>query len=347
METIPKIYLAYGAILFGFVMLVWSADRFVAGAAAIAKNLGVTPMVIGLTIVSFGTSAPEVLVSVNASLNQTGDLAIGNAIGSNIANIALVLAVTTLICRIPVNKHLLTDELPALMLVSILAGFFLWDYKIGNMEGWTLLLLVIPVMFYLVYRKKQELSHDELAEGEMMSEDDIPELSKAMALFWFVLGLVVLIISSRILVWGGETTAIHFGVSTLVIGLTIIAVGTSLPELAASLASALKGHHDIALGNIVGSNIFNLAVVMALPGVIYPIGMEEQVLYRDYLFMMGCTIFLAIVVIYSLYRSKKTTINSSNSKKDMSKTLPSIGWISGAILLLAYVGYYFVLFTQN
>lgn len=357
MNNIPDIYLAYVAIAIGFVGLVWSADRFVIGAASIATNLGVTPIVIGLTIVSLGTSAPEILVSINASLSGAGDLAVGNALGSNIANIGLVLGVTLLITRITVQKHLLIDELPTLLIISILAGIFLFDARISQAEGWILLLLLPVVLVYVIYRKKHELATTDLNENDIVNPDDIPELSPAMSYFWFAIGLALLIVSSKILVWGGETTAVHFGVSPLIIGLTVIAVGTSLPELAASVMSAIKGHHDIALGNIIGSNIFNLLAVMSLPGIINPQTMDASVFSRDYMFMLGFTVLVFVSVFAALtLRARKIKAAStpipSIAPATQGQTTPqstspaSIGKITGMILIIIYILYYVILFVR-
>jgi len=329
LSSISTIYLAYICIFIGFIGLIWSADRFVAGAAAMAKSFGVTPMIIGLTIVSLGTSAPEVLVAINASLAQSGDLAIGNALGSNIANIALVLAITALIARIPIQKNILIDELPVLILVTLLSGFVLYDAKVSMFEGWLLAFMLIPTILYLIYRKKKEMSPEELA-----SEDDIPDMTMKSAILWFFIGLGLLIGSSKILVWGGETTAQHFGVSPLIIGLTVIAVGTSLPELAASIMSALKGHHDIALGNIIGSNIFNILAVMAVPGIIYPTVMDESVFSRDYISMFTITVLLLILMAISLVKHR-------HSDK------AGIGRAAGLVLLASYIGYYVLLFQSS
>ncbi len=327
-ESIPLIYVAAIAILVGFVGLIWSADRFVAGAAAFALNSGLTPMIIGLTVVSFGTSAPEILVSLNASISGAGDIAIGNAIGSNIANVALVLAVTALVARIPIQRHILADELPILLAVTFLSGLFLYDAKLSSIEGWILLLLLVPLMLYLIWRKQKSLDPVEQSEQE-----DIQTMTTGAAIFWFGLGLIILILSSRVLVWGAQTTAEHFSVSPLIIGLTIIAIGTSLPELAASIASALKGHHDIALGNIIGSNIFNLLAVMSLPGIISPLSYDREVFNRDYLTMAGVTSFLAIAIFLSFASSK------SNKKY--------IGRGTGSLLLVCYGAYLYVLFLAS
>ncbi len=327
LETIPTISLAYVAILTGFVGLIWSADKFVLGSASIARNFGLSPLLVGLTIVSLGTSAPEVVVSISASQKGAGDLAIGNAIGSNIANIGLVLAVTMLVAKIPVQTHILRDEMPVLLFVTAIAGLFLFDAELVNWEGWALLLLIFPVIWYLIRCKKKDLTSSEIAE-----ESDFEPIPTKSAIIWFVIGLALLILASEILVWGAKTTAIHYGVSPLIIGLTVIAIGTSLPELAASVASALKGHHDIALGNIVGSNIFNLLAVMSIPGIIHPPILESSIFFRDYLVMLGLTFILVAAILISL------------NGKGETKTL---GPIIGSVLLLCYIGYYILLFTTQ
>ena len=321
-DSFPPIAVAFAAILAGFAGLVWSADRFVAGAAAIAKSFGVTPLVIGLTIVSFGTSAPEVMVSINASIRNAGQLAVGNAIGSNIANIALVLGVTLLVSAVPLRKHIIRHELPVLLLVTAVAGALLFDRSLARWESTLFLAALTPVVFYLVKSKRAELTSAEIAE----ELDDVPGMPRRRALLWFAVGLVILILSADILVWGAKTTAESFGVSQLVIGLTVIAVGTSLPELAASVMSALRGHHDIAVGNIIGSNIFNLMAVMAIPGVIRPLPLDDAIFYRDYLAMLGVTLLLALTIAAKLLFTK-------------SAAGPHMGRVIGAILLILYVGY--------
>ena len=328
LDTLPTIVFAYVAILVGFVGLIWSADKFVLGSASIARNFGLSPLLVGLTIVSFGTSAPEVIVSISASQKGAGDLAIGNAIGSNIANIGLVLAATMLVAKIPVQKHILFDELPALLLITFISGVFLFDAKLVTWEGWVLLLLIFPVMLYLINRKKKDLSPQEISE-----ESEYDSVPRFWAIVWFIVGLAILIISSEILVWGAKTTAIHYGVSPLIIGLTVIAIGTSLPELAASVASALKGHHDIALGNIVGSNLFNLLAVMSIPGIIFPPSLDVSIFYRDYAVMLGLTLFLAFMIFISLKR------------KNVSK--PMLGPTIGVSLLVGYIAYYILLFSTQ
>ncbi|TQV80179.1 calcium/sodium antiporter [Exilibacterium tricleocarpae] len=325
-----EVWLAGGAVLAGFVGLVWSADRFVAGSAAFAHNFGVAKLTIGLTIVSLGTSAPEIAVAISAALEAAGDMAIGNAIGSNIANIGLVLAVTALIAPLPIQRHLLTQEMPILLVVTLIAGIMLYDAKLGRWEGIVLLAVLFPLMYYLVKVKQRGLSDTE----QMEESEDIPEMTNVAAVLWFAAGLVLLIISSNVLVWGAETLALSFGVSTLVIGLTVVAVGTSLPELAASAISALKGHHDIALGNIIGSNIFNLLAVMAMPGIIAPAAMEAAVFFRDFAAMALITLLLALAIAGALWLAGRSQLGRAR-----------LGRSVGAALLIGYISYYIVLFN--
>ncbi len=312
------------ALLCGLVLLVWSADRFVIGAAATAKNFGMSPMLIGLTIVSFGTSAPEILVSIMASTSGAGELAIGNALGSNIANIALVLGITALIAPLPVKSGVLKKELPLLLAVTLLAGILLFDLRLSLVDS-VILLTALVLCLYLFGRfQKNADTSDELNAEE---DEEIPELKTSTAIFWLIAGLTVLAASSRMLVWGASEIAYSMGVSELVVGLTIVAIGTSLPELAASVASALKNHHDIAIGNVVGSNIFNLVAVMAVPGLIAPIGMDLIVLQRDYAVMLGLTLTL---MAFALWQKP-----------------PSISRLEGALLAFAYAAYLALLYTMT
>ncbi len=314
------------AIIIGFVGLIWSADRFVEGSASIAKAAGLSTLVIGLTIVSFGTSAPEILVSVNAALSGAGELAIGNALGSNLANVGLVLGITAIVATLPIQKHLLQHEMPLLIGVTLLAGWFLSDANLTRIEGLILLATLVPLLTYLVIIKKKTLT-----KGETEAEEDFPTLSGKMAAFWFVVGLALLVVSSKALVWGATQTATHFGVSPLIIGLTVVAVGTSLPELAASVASALKGHHDIALGNVIGSNLFNILAVMSVPTLISPLSMAPEVFTRDYLAMAGITGLLLVFII--------SIVSSKRGGKG------GIGKGAGITLLAAYAAYYYYLFS--
>jgi cation:H+ antiporter len=278
------------AIAIGFALLVWGADRFVTGAAATARNLGVSPMIIGLTIVGFGTSAPEILVSIVAALQGNPGLAVGNALGSNITNIALILGVTAVITPLQVNSLTLRREFPILLAIMLLALLLLWDEHLGLMDG----VILVGGMFVLaagvVWLGLRSQQADPMS-GEFDAE--IPrDMGTATALVWTLVGLVVLIASSRMLVWGAVEIAHALGISDLIIGLTIVAIGTSLPELAASVMSALKGEHDIAIGNVIGSNMFNLLAVLGLPGLIHPAAIETEVVTRDFPVMIGLTLLL-------------------------------------------------------
>ncbi|MCP8900183.1 calcium/sodium antiporter [Gilvimarinus xylanilyticus] len=308
-------------VIIGFVGLIWSADRFVGGSAAMARSFGISKLIIGLTIVAFGTSAPEVIVSINAGIRGAGDLAVGNALGSNLANIGLVLGVTALIAALPIQQHLLKTEVPVLLLVTAMAGWFLFDAHLTRPEGLILLFTLPCAMGVIIWSKRH---HPEEVE------DEIPDMTRGRAFFWFAVGLVLLIVSSDLLVRGASELALAFGVSPLIIGLTVVAVGTSLPELAASVASALKGHHDIAIGNVIGSNLFNILAVMAIPELIQPLTMEASVFGRDYLAMAGLTALLAA----ALYLSAIVHKNRGGAR---------LGKITGLLLLALYAGYYILL----
>jgi len=311
------------AILVGLVVLVWSADRFVLGAASTARHLGMSPLMIGMTIVSLGTSAPEIFVSATASLDGSGTLAIGNAIGSNITNIGLVLGITALIAPLPIHGRMLKKEIPILLLVTVIAGLTLQDLDISLMDSIIMLICLVITLFWL-FNESSEQEIGGLGEEEA---EEIESMSNAKAAFWLVVGLLALMISAKILVWGAVEVARYFGVSELIIGLTIVAIGTSLPELAASVASALKGHHDIAIGNVVGSNIFNLLAVMPIPGLVATTVVEPSVLTRDYGTMLGLTLLL-IAFIYSFRKQGR------------------VGRSAGSILLLSYAGYLGFLIVQ-
>lgn len=314
-----SIWLAWVAVFAGIAGLVWSADRFVAGSAAIAKNLGVSTLIIGLTIVSLGTSAPEILVSLTASLEDKGNMAIGNAIGSNIANIGLVLAITALLAPLPIQKHLLVQEIPILIGVTVLAGLFLRDNQLVFWEGLCLVLLIIPLLVSMIFIKRKYPSEEEEAV-------EIPEFGLGSAALWFCIGIVALAVSAKILVWGAVTVAMSFGVSELIIGLTVVAIGTSLPELAASAMSALRGQHDIALGNIIGSNIFNILAVMSIPGLVADLDVDRNALYRDYMVMLAITLFLSAVLIVDYWLKGQ-------------RRHGHLGRVIGTLLLLCYFAY--------
>lgn len=317
---------AFLGVIFGLIGLVWGADRFVAGSAGAAKNFGISPLVIGLTIVSIGTSAPEIIVAINASLREAGDMAVGNAIGSNLANIGLVLGITALVAPIPAQSHLLKQEGPVLLAITFVAGLCLLDGRLDRIESLLLMLSIIPLIAVTIRFKKHHPSPETIAEGE-----EIPKMSIGTAAIWFISGLGALLVSSEVLVWGAKQIAGHFGVSQLIIGLTVVAVGTSLPELAASVMSALRGHHDIALGNIFGSNLFNLMTVMTVPGIISPLALESEVFSRDFMAMSAMTLILMGTIAWALWRARKTDKPAIISR------------IAGVVLLIFYALYYVML----
>ncbi|WP_257282335.1 MULTISPECIES: calcium/sodium antiporter [unclassified Endozoicomonas] len=314
--------IALAAILVGFIILTWSADCFVAGAAATASNLNVSRMLIGLTVVSIGTSAPEILVSLTAALQGFPGLAVGNAMGSNIANIGLVLGVTALIAPLPVKKALTKREIPLLLVITIVAGLCVANGYLGRIDGLILLAGLVITLYLLIHWQKQH------PDESVVEDEEIPELSPAKAWFMLGSGLLLLLCSSQLLVWGATEIARTLGISDLVIGLTIVAIGTSLPELAASITSAIKGHHDIALGNVIGSNTFNLLAVLSMPGLVAPGALDKAVILRDYPVMLGMTILLTLICL-------------------IGRKPRHLGRVAGVFLLSIYALYNVWLFIQH
>ncbi len=315
------------AIAGGFVLLTWSADRFVTGASALAFNLGISPLIIGLTIVSFGTSAPEILVSAMASWQGNTGLAIGNAIGSNITNTTLILGITALALPLSVHSSILRRELPALILVMTVVLLLLLDGTLGRLDG-AILLAGMGAMLVWITRLARKAQSQSDPMNEEFAEEIPTDLGMQKAVFWLVVGALLLLVSSKILVWGAVSIAYKLGVSDLVIGLTIVALGTSLPELAASVMSAIKGEHDIAIGNIIGSNIFNLLAVLGLPGLIHPAVIDSEVLTRDYPIM-----FILILLMFAMAYGFRGP--------------GRINRLEGAIMVAAYAGYQTLLYFNT
>jgi cation:H+ antiporter len=284
--------LAFVSIIVGLVVLVWSADRFVEGAAATARYFGMSALLIGMVVVGFGTSAPEMVVSALAASQGNPGIALGNAYGSNITNIALILGLTALISPIAVHSQVLRRELPILTLLTVFAAWQLWDGFLSRWDAALLLLVFAGLMGWTIMQGRNK-PQDSLAD-EVSDELSQREMPLKRAIFWLIVGLLLLILSSRLLVWGAVEIAHSLGVSDLIIGLTIVAVGTSLPELASSVIAARKGEHDLALGNILGSNLFNTLAVVGIAGSISPMVVGAEVIYRDVLVMMGLTVSLFI-----------------------------------------------------
>lgn len=305
------------AIIFGLALLAWSADKFVDGASSTAQHLGLSPLLIGMLIIGFGTSAPEMVVSAMAALDGAPNLALGNAYGSNIANIALVLGLAAVIAPITVSSRIIRREIPLLVLVLLVAGWQLQSGIITRWEAWILLGLFLAFMGWAVYQGRNQ---DDVLGVDTSAELDSRPMPLRNAIFWLIAGLVVLVGSSRLLVWGAVDIATALGVSELVIGLTVVAIGTSLPELASCIAAVRKGEHDLALGNILGSNMFNTLAVVGIAGAITPIEFDYEVFTRDWSSMVLLTI---VLLIFGLGRGGKGRINR----------------IEGTVLLLLYAAY--------
>jgi cation:H+ antiporter len=283
--------LAIFALVFGLILLVWSADRFVNGASVTAKILGMPPLLVGMIVVGFGTSAPEMLVSAIAASNGNGGLALGNAYGSNITNIALIIGLVALISPINVKSQVLKRELPILLAVTLFAGWQLFDYQLTRFDAWCLISIFVAVIGWSIYQAKRH------PNDAFITSSEGSQLTFKQAIMWLIVGLIVLLIASRILVFGAVFVAQSLGVSDLVIGLTIVAVGTSLPELASSLIAIKKGEHDLALGNVIGSNLFNTLMVTSIAALIQPMSIDSVFLSRDWTLMFVLTLALLIFSI--------------------------------------------------
>lgn len=311
---------AFLAIIGGLIILVWSADRFVDGAASLARHLGMSALLIGILIIGFGTSMPEMVVSALSALNGSSGIALGNAYGSNITNIALILGLTALISPLSVNQSVIKKELPFLLTVTAISAWILWDFTISRVEALYLLVMFIAYLIGTIRESRRQSQ-----QAKLESIKDSPESSEIMplkrAVLWLILGLLLLMASSQLLVWGAIQVAQYVGVSDLVIGLTVVAIGTSLPEVAASIAAARKGEVDLAVGNIIGSNLYNTLAVVGLAGVIQPIAVESAVLSRDMLVMSLLTVAIFVFAYWAYVRKG------------------SVGRVAGGCLFLGYVAY--------
>ena len=314
------------SLLTGLILLVWSADRMVVGAAVIARNLGVTPMVIGLTVVGFATSAPEILVAATAAIRDASNLALGNAVGSNIANIGLVVGIAALIHPLIVKSEALRRELPAMVAVSLIPMILLINLSLSRLDGIILLIFFFGFIYWVIKLGKRSSGHDAI-EAEYATE--IPEgVTQRMALLWIIIGLVILVIGSNALVWGSQNIAREIGVSDLIIGVTVVAVGTSLPELAVSIVAARKGLHGLALGNIIGSNVFNMLAVIGIAGVIRPATLDLAAAQLHLPVLLGFT----VAFFFIAYNSNGTM---------------RVGRLAGAALVVSFIIYQGYIAQQN
>lgn len=320
--------MSIAAVAAGLFALVWGADRFIFGAAALARNLGVAPLVVGLTIVAFGTSAPEMLVSAMAAWSGNPELSVGNALGSNIANVGLVLGASALVRPLAVHSKIVRRELPLLLVVSAFALVLTLDRSLGRIDG---ILLLLGMGSLVVLTVREGLAGAKAGDDPLVKEfeAEVPSsVRTGRATLWFVVGLLTLLAGSRLLVTGAVSIARIFEIDELIIGLTIVAVGTSLPELAASVVAAFKGEDDIAIGNVVGSNVWNLLAVLAIPGVLAPGAIDDAVLFRDFPVMIALTAMLLA----------------------MSRTFgenPRLDRVHGGFLLLSFVGYVVLLSFES
>ncbi len=311
-------------VLMALLVLVFSADWFVLGATALARHLGMSTLLIGMLVIGFGTSAPELMVSTMASLQNSPQLALGNAFGSNISNIALIIALAALIRPMPVQRKVILEELTGLSVITLISGLLLINAVISRLDALILLFLFFVIVIWSIRR------HRLLDEPFITPETTAPQpaasvLSLQRSLFLLLVGLVLLIGSSKALVWSAVRIAAHFGLSELVIGLTVVAIGTSLPELASTVMAARRGEHEMAMGNILGSNVFNTLLIVGVAGSIRPIPVALEVVTRDFPVMMGLTLSL---YLFGLGRGgRKGVISRAN----------------GAVLLLVYCTYTAVL----
>lgn len=320
-----------GILLVAFIALVWSADKFVLGASSLARNLGVSPIIIGLTIVAMGSSAPEMMVAAAASFQGNPDTAIGNAIGSNITNIALVLGVTVLVKPLVVSSSTIKQELPLLLILTILAYFIFIDNVFSFPEGIALMVSFFCFISVLLVKALKERKNNTINDPMILeAELEIPEATSTIkSVLWLIAGISLLVLSSHFLVDSAIFIAKAYGISDLVIGLTIIAIGTSLPELAASIASILKKEDDLAMGNIVGSNIFNLLAVLPFAGIIAPGAVNPEASLRDTPVMLAITGLLLILC----FSRESGSFRLTRAK--------------GALLLICFIAYQILLFSQT
>lgn len=278
----------------GFVLLIWAADRLVAGSSALAVHFGISPLVIGITLVGFGTSAPEMVVSAIASLEGNPSLAIGNALGSNTANIGLILGLTAIIYPLSIQRSTMRREFPALLIVMAITAIMMLNLAFSRFEGIVLLVGLVGLIWFMVIYSKQLPTEEH--QLEHLTEEIPVAMKNSTAVIWTLVGITVLPVAAHILVTGAVSLATIVGVSEAVIGLTVVALGTSLPELAAAAASALKKEDDLAIGNILGSNIFNLLGVLGISAFIAPMAIEPDLVRRDLLVMFIMTGLLAMLV---------------------------------------------------
>lgn len=312
------------ATVVGLGALTWSADRFVDGAAAVARYLGMPALLVGMLVIGFGTSAPELVVSAFAAAGGQPELAFGNALGSSVANIGLILGVTAIATPVLVHKGIVRKELPVLLGVTLLLGVLMLDKRLSRVDAVVLLVVLVALIVWSVYQARRS-SGDKLAK-DVEAETVAQSLSRRAAWTWLGVGLALLVVSSRLLVWGAVGIATELGWSELVIGLTVVSLGTSAPELASSIAAVRKGQNDLALGNVIGSNLFNMLGVVGLAGLIAPAAVSSELLTRDIPVTLAFALALVLFAVWPLGRGRVTRVE-------------------GALLVIGYAVYMVVLFA--
>ncbi|MCA1176912.1 MULTISPECIES: calcium/sodium antiporter [unclassified Pantoea] len=291
-------FVATALLFIGLILLVYGADRLVFSAAILCRSFGIPPLIIGMTVVSIGTSLPELIVSFSAAQHGQMDLAVGTALGSNITNILLILGGAALLHPLTVHSNLIRRELPLMLLVSLLSGIMLFDNHLSRLDGIALLLIALGYLLIVIrIARRAERDNNDTLTREQLAELPRDETGNTVAFLWLAVALIILPMSTRMVIDNATVFADYFGVSELVMGLTLIAVGTSLPELATVVAGALKGEDDIAIGNLIGANIFNLAIVLGLPALVHPGSIDAHAFARDYWVMLGVSVLFALLCL--------------------------------------------------
>ncbi|MDC9595819.1 calcium/sodium antiporter [Xenorhabdus anantnagensis] len=319
-------FLTIVLLITGLILLVYSSDRLVYGAAVFARAMKIPPFIVGLVIMGIGTSLPELMVSVTAILDGLPNMAVGNAIGSNITNLLLITGAAAIIRPIRVKSEILRQEVPLMLAITAFAGYQLSNGYLSRLDG--ILLVLSAVFFISLMLKKTALSqYNDVDSYTQERNSELPvEGNKGIALLWVVLGLIILPISTRMVIDNATAIARIYGISELIIGLTILAVGTSLPELATTIAAAIKGENDMAVGNIIGSNIFNMTLVLGVPTILSPSTIADEAFYRDFWVMMAASILFTVFCL-----GRKHKLNRLN----------------GILLLGCFIAYFVVLFVSN
>lgn len=317
---------ATALLVIGLILLVYGADRLVFSAAILSRSLGIPPLIIGMTVVGIGTSLPEMIVAFSAATHGQMDIAVGTAIGSNITNILLISGGAALLHPLTVHSNLVRRELPLMLLVTLLCGIVLFDNNLSRHDGIALIFIAAAwLLFIIKIARKAERENNDSLTREQLAELPRDDAGNTVAFLWLAVALIILPMSTRMVIDNATVIADFFGISELVIGLTIISVGTSLPELATVIAGALKGEDDIAIGNLIGSNIYNIAIVLGVPALIHPGDIDMHAFARDYWVMLGVS---ALFTLICLQRSRR------------------IGRIAGALLLSGFIAWVAVLYWQ-